>query len=384
LCSLGRWVEFAVGELKFVWRTCPSLACPNAGFKDKRVFNMSKKRVAIIGASGYTGGEALRLLLNHPMVEVAYATSESNVGKFVHFLHPNLRKRTQLKFTSMKQIDHVDIMFLGLPHGVSAGKMDFFMSKTDHIIDKGSDFRLKDTEDYVRYYGEKHPRPELIEKFVYGIPELHRQEMKHAKYVAAAGCNATATILALHPLYKRGLIDTERTVVEVKAGSSQGGSSPSLASHHPERRDCLRSYAPTGHRHMAEMNQELGTSSINFSATSVDLVRGILATCHVFLKEDMDDKALWKIFREDYGEEPFIRIVKDNVSIYRYPEPKIVMGTNFCDIGFEKDPGSRRVVIMSAIDNMMKGAAGQAVQCMNVMMGWEETLGLEFMGLHPV
>ncbi|MFH0875517.1 MAG: N-acetyl-gamma-glutamyl-phosphate reductase [archaeon] len=345
---------------------------------------MTKKTVTIVGASGYVGGEALRILLNHPEVVVTQVTSESNLGKFVHTIHPNLRKRTQLKFTSINSIQKTDIIFLALPHGLSSAKINYFKEKADYIIDKGSDFRLKNKEDYVKYYGNEHPNPDSLLDFVYGIPELHREEIKNSKFVAAAGCNSTATILALYPLYKRGLVETEKTVVEVKAGSSQGGSSPSLASHHPERRDCLRSYAPTGHRHVAEILQELQVSSINFSATSVDLVRGILATCHVFLNKNLEEKDLWKIYREDYGNEPFIRLVKDSIGIYRYPEPKILQGTNFCDIGFEKDASSNRIVIMSAIDNLMKGAAGQAVQCMNLMLGFDETAGLEFIGLHPV
>ncbi len=343
-----------------------------------------KIKVSIVGASGYVGGEALRILLGHPNVEVQQVTSESNVGKFVHFLHPNLRGRTMLKFSSISMLKECDVLFLALPHGVSAGKMDELMTKAKFIIDKGSDFRLKDKEDYVRYYGHEHARPELLEKFTYGIPELHKEEIRNAKYVAAAGCNATATILALYPLYKRGLVDQERTVVEVKAGSSQAGAKPGPASNYSERRDCLRSYAPVSHRHVAEIRQELGAEEFYFSATSISLVRGILATCHVFLKENLDEKAVAKIYREEYKDSPFVRIVMAKTGLYRYPEPKILAGTNYCDIGFAKDPDSNRLVIMSAIDNLMKGAAGQAVQCMNLMLGFNEDAGLEWMGLHPV
>jgi N-acetyl-gamma-glutamyl-phosphate/LysW-gamma-L-alpha-aminoadipyl-6-phosphate reductase len=343
-----------------------------------------KITAAIVGASGYVGGEALRILLDHPDVEVVQATSESNLGKYVHAVHPNLRKKTELKFSSMNTLQNVDVLFLGLPHGLSSKHMESFMAKAGKIIDKGSDFRLNNAMDYVKYYGEEHPNPELIKRFVYGIPELHRAEIKEADYVAAAGCNATATILPLYPLYKEGLVIPDRTVVEVKAGSSQGGSKVSDASHHPERRDCLRSYAPTGHRHVAEILQELMAPSINFSATSVDLVRGILATSHVFLNQRLENKDLWRIYRKYYGQEPFVRIVKEASGIYRYPEPKILAGSNYCDIGFELDEGSNRLVVMSAIDNLMKGAAGQAVQCMNIMMGFDEKAGLGFPGLHPV
>jgi LysW-gamma-L-alpha-aminoadipyl-6-phosphate/LysW-L-glutamyl-5-phosphate reductase len=346
---------------------------------------MKKIRVSIVGASGYTGGELLRLLLRHPNVEIVQATSESNAGKFVHKLHPNLRKQTTLKFCSIKELENVDVLFLGLPHGVSSEKMEYFMSKANMIVDKGGDFRLNSKEAYERWYSYDHPHPELIEKFVYGIPELHRDEIKKAKFVASAGCNATATILALYPLYKHGLIDVERTVVEAKAGSSQGGVKVNPGSHHPERHGVVRCYKPYGHRHIAEMLQELDVENIHFSATSIEMVRGVSTTCHVFLKDpEMTEKDIWKVYREEYGDSPFIRIVKEKEGIYRLPEPKIVMGTNFCDIGFVKDVNSNRLVVISAIDNLMKGAAGQALQCMNLMCGFEEDLGLDFIGLHPV
>ena len=345
---------------------------------------MGKTRVSVVGASGYTGGEALRLLLSHPNVDVVQATSEHHIGKYVHSTHPNLRKATALKFTSMDDLANVDILFLALPHGISSRKIDYFKSKADRIIDKGSDFRLRNPGDYDKYYQFTHPRPELLAEFAYGIPELHRPEIKAAQYVAVAGCNSTATILALYPLYKQGIIHPERTVVEVKVGSSEAGSQSSEASHHPERSGCLRSYAPTGHRHIAEILQELNAADISFSATAYDSVRGILATSHVFLKNPMEDKDVWQAYREFYSGEPFIRLVKESGGIYRYPEPKILAGTNYCDIGFEIDRSSNRMVVMSAIDNLVKGASGQAVQCMNLMMGWDERMGLEFAGLHPI
>ncbi len=222
---------------------------------------------------------------------------------------------------------------------------------------------------------------------MYGIPELHREEMASAAWVSSAGCNATAVILALHPLFLRGLVEPSRTVAEAKVGSSEGGATPSEGSHHPERSGCVRSYKPTGHRHAAEMAQELGgaeAATIHFSATAVEMVRGILATCHVFLKEDLPEKTIWQVYREAYGRERFVRIVKARDGVHRFPEPKLLSGSNFCDIGFERDPHGNRLVVMSAIDNLMKGAAGQAVQAFNIMHGLPETAGLEFPGLHPI
>ncbi len=348
---------------------------------------MNKINVSIAGGSGYTGGELLRLLLNHPEIEIKQVTSERFNGKAVTKLHPNLRKNTNLKFTSLKDLEHCDTLFLCLPHKSSSTRIKEFIDKAEKIIDLSGDFRLKNPEDYKKWYGIDHPAKEFLEKFVYGIPELHREEMKNSKYVSSAGCNATATILGLYPVFKNNLADLSRTVTEVKVGSSESGNESNAASHHPERSNCVRSFMPTGHRHSAEIIQELSFGkefNINFSATSIDMVRGVLATSHVFLNEGLDEKEIWKIFRKEYSNEPFIRIVKENDGIYRYPEPKLLWGTNYCDIGFEKDFNSNRLVVISAIDNLMKGAAGQALQAFNLMNGFEETEGLKFTGLHPV
>jgi LysW-gamma-L-alpha-aminoadipyl-6-phosphate/LysW-L-glutamyl-5-phosphate reductase len=339
-------------------------------------------KIAIAGGSGYGGGELLRLLHFHPHVEVTQVTSERLAGKFVHNAHPNLRKVSRLKFCSLDELQPCDVLFLGLPHGRAMESIDVFRGLAPRIVDLSGDFRLGNPDDYERWYGVTHPKPELLAERVYGIPELHRADMPDATLVTGAGCNATATILALRPLVDAGLV--ESAVIEVKAGSSEGGNSSSDASHHPERSGAVRSYKPTGHRHVAEMAQSLGSFPIHFSATSIEMVRGILATCHVFLKDDVDEKAIWKIYRNAYGSEPFIRIVKERSGIHRYPEPKLLAGTNYCDIGFERDPHSNRLVVISAIDNLMKGASGQGVQCLNAMHGWPETLGLEFPGLHPI
>ena len=342
----------------------------------------------IIGGSGYTGGELLRLLLFHPNIEVQQITSEKNDGKFVTKLHPNLRQATKLKFTSVNNLsdDKIDILFLCLPHGQSSKMIGEFTSRASKIIDLSADFRLHDPVLYERFYGV-HPKPDLMKSFVYGIPELHREEMKKASYISSAGCNATASILGLYPLFKEGVVELDKTVIDVKTGSSEGGNSSSDSSHHPERSGAVRSYSPTGHRHMAEVLQELSFGKeikVNFSATSIEMVRGALATCHVFLKENLEEKDIWKIYRKYYGEEPFMRIVKERDGIHRYPDPKILAGTNYCDIGFEKDPYTNRLVVISGIDNLMKGASGQALQACNLMFGFPETTGLEFPGLHPI
>lgn len=348
---------------------------------------MNRVPVAIVGASGYAGGELLRLLLGHPGVEVRQVTSESRAGEPAAAAHPNLRRRTALKFSRLDDLEDCETAFLCLPHGRAAEVIDGVMARSRRVVDLSADFRLRRAEDYARWYGFAHPRPDLLGAFVYGIPELHREAMRDARLVSSAGCNATAVILALHPLFKHKVADTLCTVVEAKVGSSEGGAAVSPASHHPERANCVRSYKPTGHRHTAEMTQELelpAGARIHFSATAIDLVRGILATCHVFLHDGVGEKEIWRLYRQEYGAEPFVRIVKERAGAFRYPEPKLLAGTNFCDIGFELDGDGRRLVVMSALDNLGKGAAGQAVQAFNLMHGLDETAGLEFAGLHPV
>ena len=338
-------------------------------------------RVSIVGGSGYTGGDLLRILLFHPQVEIHQVTSERHAGRPVSSVHPNLRKVCQHKFVAADELEPCDVLFLGLPHGQMMHRLSEFENLAGMLIDLSADFRLRDASAYQVWYGKAHACPDRLGSFVYGIAELHREQLQTATRIAGAGCNATATILALHPLYQAGLVDS--AVVEVKAGSSQGGNTESPGSHHPERSGAVRSYKPTAHRHLGEIQQELGAGNIHFSATSIEMVRGILATCHVFLNQDLDEKEVWKLYRGAYGNEPFIRIVKERSGIHRYPEPKILAGSNYCDIGFERDPHSNRLVVISALDNLVKGAAGQAVQAFNIARGFDETTALEFPGLHP-
>ncbi len=349
----------------------------------------TKTRVSILGASGYAGGELLRLLLDHPRVEIGQATSERNAGNFIHFTHPNLRGRTKLQFVSASDLESCDILVTGLPHGGAMGRIEEFAALAPRIIDLSADFRLANPADYDRWYGKPHSNPVWLEKFVYGLPELHREAIRSAQYVSGVGCNATATNLAIWPLFAAGLVDDSRDMIcELKVGSSEGGNSSSDSTHHPERAGVMRSFAPTGHRHTAEVLQAIrptgSTANVHLSVTAVDNVRGVLATAHLFVKEGVAERDIWKAYRQAYRDEPFVRLVKEKTGIYRYPEPKILSGSNYADVGFEFDESTRRVVAISAIDNLMKGAAGTAVQCMNLMMGWEETTGLGFAGLHPI
>jgi N-acetyl-gamma-glutamyl-phosphate/LysW-gamma-L-alpha-aminoadipyl-6-phosphate reductase len=343
----------------------------------------SPTSVGIVGGSGYVGGELLRLLLFHPHVEVTQITSASQVGRFVHTVHPNLRGFTSLNFIHPDQLEAVDMLFLAMPHGKAATEIEKYAGKAERIVDCSADFRLRDPDQYKRWYGHDHSAPEWLDRFVYGLPERNRDALKSTHYASGVGCNATATNLALMPLADAGLI--KQVVVDLKVGSSEAGARSTDSSHHPERSGSVRSFKPTGHRHQAEVIQALGDGfDLHFSVTAVELVRGVLATCHCLLNETVEEKELWKLYRSTYKNEPFIRLVKSKTGLHRYPEPKLLAGSNLCDVGFEIDEDSGRVVVISAIDNLMKGAAGSAVQCMNVMMGWNEAAGLGFPGLHPI
>lgn len=342
-------------------------------------------KVSIVGGSGYAGGELIRLLLRHPGVSIVQVTSESHVGEYVYQLHPNLRKQTTLQFTSLDQVQPCDVLFVGLPHGETQKRIGALSALAPKLVDLSADFRLHDPARYEHWYHEPHAATAWLDKFVYGLPELHREAMHSASYISGVGCNATASIFALLPLHRAGLLDTTKPViVDIKVGSSEGGNAPSLSSHHPERSGSVRSFAPTSHRHTAEINQELGLENVHLSITSVELVRGVLATAHTWLKPGVSEKDLWKAYRALAKDEPFVRIVKDKTGIHRYPDPKILAGTNYVDVGFELEAGTGRLVSIVALDNLMKGAAGSAVQAMNLMCGFEETTALEFSGLHPL
>lgn len=349
-------------------------------------------RVGVIGGSGYVGGELLRLLLFHPKVEVTLVTSDKYAGEYVFTVHPNLRGLTQLKFVplNIQNIkDNCEIVFTAVPHGAAVKLVPKLLDLGLKVIDMSADFRLKNPDDYPKWYGWQHPCPELLKEAVYGLPELHREELKNARLIACPGCMATATILGLAPIIKEGLVDRDKIIVDVKIGSSGAGAKPSLASHHPERFGGVRAYNVVNHRHIAEIEQELNLLSISpvkvaFTPHAVNMVRGILATIHGFQTRDISIGDLWRAYRSMYGDEPFIRMVKYKKGLYQLPDPKVVIGTNFCDIGFELDPRTNRILILSAIDNLLKGAAGQGVQCFNILMGFDEKIGLEHPGFHPV
>jgi len=346
-------------------------------------------RAAVVGGAGYAGGELLRLLTGHPEIEVVQVTSERLAGKPVAAIHPPLRGRTELRFSARDSLGTADVAFAAMGHGESVHAIEQLQAVAPVVIDLGADFRLREPADYPRWYGWIHPSPELLGTAVYGLAELHRAEIATASLIAAGGCLATASILGLAPLACAGVLDPGLPlVVEAKVGSSAGGAQAGDATHHAHRSGEIRSYRPTGHRHTAEIAQELrlGSTSaeVAFSATAVEAVRGVLVTAHAYINADLDDRDLWGLYRSRYGAEPFVRIVKSRAGLHRSPSPKLLSGTNYCDVSFERDPHSRRVVVTAALDNLVKGSAGQAVQAGNIRFGFPETLGLEFGGLYPI
>lgn len=338
---------------------------------------------SIVGGSGYTGGELLRLLHGHPDVEIAQVTSREHAGRFVHSVHPTLRNVSRLQFVHPDALEACDALFLAVPHGSAARDIERYAGLAPRVIDLSADFRLNDAASYARWYGEDHPAPEWLPRFVYGLPELRRDELRGANYASGVGCNATALNLALWPLAQAGL--TAGVSAALSVGSSEGGAAANESSHHPVRSGAVRTYSAAGHRHLAEVRMLLPTDApIRFSVTAIEMVRGVHLLAHVDLTEARSEKDLWKLYRAAYGDEPFMRLVSGKTGLHRLPEPRIVAGTNFCDLGFETDPDDdRHIIVVAALDNLGKGAAGSAVQCLNLMCGLDETAGLTFPGLYP-
>ncbi len=349
-------------------------------------------KIGVIGASGYVGGELLRLLVTHPEVEISVVTSRQKAGEYVHRVHPSLKNFINITFSDMnldKVSDSCDLVFVAVPHGKSNPIVHNLFNRGVKIIDLSADFRLKRPEDYIKWYGWEHPYPELLSKSIYGVPELHRSEIKNAQLVSCPGCMAVTSLLALKPLLENDAIDKDHIVVDSKIGSSGAGGKSNSGTHHAMRYGVIRPYKPAKHRHTGEIEQELGllvNDRVHVSMTphAVNMVRGILTTNHTFLNKPLSELDLWKLYRNSYKNERFIRLIRDKNGLYKFPDPKFVIGSNFCDIGFDIDEENNRVVSLSASDNLMKGAAGSAIQNLNVMFDFDEMLGLKLTPLTPV
>ena len=352
---------------------------------------MAKRfKAAELGASGYGGGEIIRRLLGHPEVELARVASVDFVGEPLGAAHPNLEGQSELRFENLSPGDaakDMDVVLLGLPHKVSATKMAEILASGAKVVDLSGDFRLRDAALYKKYYGAEHPCPERLTdgSFVYGLPELNREKIRAARCVASPGCFATTIELALLPLARAGLLKGEVEVVAI-TGSSGSGVAASAGTHHPVRAVNLRTYKPLEHQHVPEIVQTLGDAgakdvALRFVPVSAPLSRGIFATCFAHVDESVSDAQLRELYAEAYKNEPFVRVPQK-----RLPEVVAVSGSNHVEVGIQPGPASngRRVIAcFAAVDNLIKGGAGQGVQNMNLLLGLPEDLSLQDPGGYP-
>jgi N-acetyl-gamma-glutamyl-phosphate reductase common form len=337
-------------------------------------------RAAILGGSGYGGSELLRILLFHPDVEVRSVTANEHAGKRVGEVHRNLLGLTDLRFAAVPDVDlsEVDVVFFALPHGQAMSLIPDLPANV-RAIDLSGDFRLDDPLIFERHYGFSQTASELQQNFVYGLTETNRESIPSAKYVANPGCFATATLLALAPMVKSGLL-AGRIIVDAKTGSSGSGAKAAANTHHPQRSNSFYAYKPFTHQHVPEIEQHLRTvgtfeNDLVFMTHSLPVSRGVFASCYMETKANLTNEDLKNIFARFYEGSFFVRLVDGS------PDINWVKNTNFCDIGAFSD--GTRIVVFSAIDNLVKGAAGQAIQNMNLMFGLEETTGLIFAGGNP-
>jgi N-acetyl-gamma-glutamyl-phosphate/LysW-gamma-L-alpha-aminoadipyl-6-phosphate reductase len=354
---------------------------------------MAKRfKAAVIGGSGYGGGEIIRRLLLHPHVELARVASVDFVGEPLSAAHPNLEGLTDLTFEGLSPAEAakgMDIVLLGLPHKVSATKMPELIASGARIVDLSGDFRLRDAALYKRYYHAEHPCPERLTDgtFVYGLPELNRERIRNARYVASPGCFATTIELALLPLARAGLLTGAVEVVGI-TGSSGSGVVPSSGTHHPVRAVNLRTYKPLDHQHVPEIAQTLSDAGaknleLRFVPVSAPLSRGIFATCFAHVPKTVSAEKIAALYKDAYANEPFVR-----VPAKRLPEVAAVSGTNHAEVGIQvgsdgADPNTQVVACFAVTDNLIKGGAGQAIQSMNIMLGVDERTSLEDPGGYP-
>ncbi len=348
-----------------------------------------KFKAAVIGGSGYGGAELIRRLLVHPDVELVRVASVDFIGEPLSAAHPHLEGATELKFEGLSPAEAaagMDVVLLGLPHKVSATKAPEIMATGARIVDLSGDFRLRDAAVYKKYYGAEHPCPEKLDgTFVYGLPEMNREAIRKARYVASPGCFATTIELGLLPLARAGLLRGEVETVGI-TGSSGSGVVPSAGTHHPTRAVNLKTYKPLDHQHIPEITQTLAFAgakdlALRFVPVSAPLSRGIFATSFVHLDEKVSEAEIKALYEEAYAKEPFVRVPKK-----RLPEVAAVSGSNHVEIGVQVGgvaDGKRVVACFSAIDNLIKGGAGQAIQSMNLMLGLDERLTLEDPGSWP-
>lgn len=342
-------------------------------------------KVGILGVTGYTGAELVRLLLNHPDIEINYITTTKHAGEMLNKHYPNLSGFFGvLEYFNKEKATSCDVIFSALPHTESIKYVSQIAEKIP-VIDLSEDIRLKDPVLYEQYYGEKHLKSELLEKAVYGLPEIYRDKIKNSKLIANPGCYATAAILALHPLVKEGQIKGS-PIIDAKSGISGAGKSPGDKNLFGNINENIIPYSIGNHKHIPEIEQCLAevnagkSIKINFTPYLIPVDRGILCTVYADLEGyGWSSKKVYELYSTFYENEPFVNVLDSG----SYPNIKSVRGSNRCDIGVYYDENTNKAIIFSAIDNLVKGAAGQAIQNMNIMFGFEETLGLPIEGVFP-
>ncbi|VAX31779.1 N-acetyl-gamma-glutamyl-phosphate reductase [hydrothermal vent metagenome] len=343
-------------------------------------------KVAIAGASGYTGLELLRLLIKHTEVKITAVTSEKYQGQMLADVFPSFGGFSDLQFTPLTPgiADDCDILFLALPHTTALDRMPAFLKESCRVIDLSADFRLQSQETFQQWYAVPHAQSEALGQAVYGLPEIHRDSIKTAKLVANPGCYPTSVLLALLPIITTDWVDPDSIIADCKSGVSGAGRKLALGTLFSECNEAVSAYALGTHRHTPEIEQEISAllgqeTRVTFSPHLVPMTRGMLATVYINLKKELALAELDKLYREFYKNEPFVRVLKSGT----FANTHTVVASNFCDIGLAIDARAKRVIITSAIDNLVKGAAGQAIQNMNIMLGLDEKTALDAPGIFP-
>jgi N-acetyl-gamma-glutamyl-phosphate reductase len=349
--------------------------------------DMKKLKVGICGASGYTGIELLRILALHPHVEVTTVTSEKSAGKKLPEVFPFLSAYRNYTFEPMdreKLLPKADLFFLALPHGASQEAVHYFFSKGKRVIDLSADYRITDAATYAEWYGLLHNYKDTLKKAVYGLPEIYRKKIQKARLIANPGCYPTSAILGLLPALKHGLIDLSTITIDSKSGTTGAGRKADLGVSFCEVNEGFKAYGIATHRHTPEIEQEISSLAgkkvmVNFTPHLLPVDRGILTTIYAKLSKKIDTKAVMSLYHKAYAKEPFMRVLSGDA----LPNIKNVRGSNYCEIGLKVNPRTNTLIIVSAIDNLVKGAAGQAVHNMNLMMGFNETEGISQLALFP-
>ena len=341
-------------------------------------------KIGIVGGTGYTGAELLRLLANHPQAEVTTITSRSEEGKLISDIYPSLRGHYNLRFTnpSVDELAKCDLVFFATPHGVAMDQVPELIDRGVKVVDLGADFRIKDTVEWSKWYGMEHRTPDYVAKAVYGLPEINREAIKGAQLVANPGCYPTATQLGLIPLLEAGIVDPAHLIVDAKSGVSGAGRGANVGSLLCEASESFKAYGANGHRHLPEIKQGLQAVSntpvgLTFVPHLVPMIRGIHSTMYATLTDTSVD--LQALFEERYKDEFFVDVMPAG----SLPETRSTKGANFCRIAVYRPQDGDKVVILSVIDNLVKGAAGQAIQNMNIVLDLPENMGLTALGMMP-